>query len=267
MHYFVPDVYEGAEPKVLALISTLPKIAGFALLLNFSKSFSHDWQNMRLIWPNFPWVDFLVYIAIATLFVGNLSALSQKNLKRIFAYSSISHTGYLLMAIASFSVVAEQSLWFYLSIYALSNIAIFTVLHILEEKYSIYDLEALQGFFKSDRSMSFLVVILLGSFVGLPPLAGFIAKFYVFSAVFEHYIQSANTSVLLLLIAAALNTVISLFYYFNIAKSIFLKDTSAQWEPRGEALQSFNTERIVVYVLVLALIIFGIFPNLLIGLF
>jgi NADH-quinone oxidoreductase subunit N len=171
------------------------------------------------------------------------------------------------MSIAAFNQVAEESLWYYLSIYAISNIALFVVLHILEEKYSIFDIEGLEGFFKSDRSMSFLVVILLASFVGLPPLAGFIAKFYVFSATFEHYIQSANTSVLLLLIAAALNTVISLFYYFNIARSIFLKDTSAQWEPRGEALQGFNTERIVVYVLVFALIIFGIFPNLLIGLF
>lgn len=269
MHYFVPDVYEGSNPKILALISTLPKIAGFALLLNFTQLFSFEWKGMTLVWPNFPWANYILWLSVATMFIGNLSAISQKNLKRIFAYSSISHTGFILIAIASFSNVAEQSLLFYIAIYAISNIAVFILLNLLESKFGIYDLETLKGFFQKDKMLSALFILLLASFIGLPPLAGFIAKFYVFSAAFEQYLILDDPAFMILLISAALNTVISLFYYFNIAKSIFvLSNTSAESVIIGRPLmQKQYIDRMLIALLALILLVFGLFPSYLIDLF
>lgn len=259
MHYYVPDVYEGAKPKVLAVISTIPKIAGIALLLNFTKNFSFEYNKMTLVWPHFPFADLMAYIAISTLFIANLSAISQKSIKRIFAYSSISHTGFILMGIASFSSVGESSLIYYTIIFAISNVAMFFIIEDWEQRYQIKTIDDLKGYFQNHAWSSVLVVILLASFVGLPPFAGFVAKFYVFSAVFEQYVQLQNNSFLYLLIAAALNTVVSLFYYFKIVKAIFLgRDEAIVRKPSNLLLSA------LIFVLVWMLLIFGIFPDFLI---
>jgi NADH-quinone oxidoreductase subunit N len=165
MHYYVPDVYEGAKPKVLAIISTIPKIAGIALLLNFTKVFSFEYHTTTLVWPNFPFADLIAYIAIATLFVANLSAISQKNIKRIFAYSSISHTGFILMGIASFSNVGESSLLYYTIIFAISNVAMFFIIEQWEQNYNIKTIDDLKGYFQNHALSSVLVVILIASFI------------------------------------------------------------------------------------------------------
>ena len=259
MHYYVPDVYEGTKPKVLAIISTIPKIAGVALLLNFSKVFSFEYHNTTLVWPNFPFAELIAWIAIATLFVANLSAISQKNIKRIFAYSSISHTGFILMGIASFSNVGESSLLFYTIIFAISNVAVFFIIEQLEHHYHIKTLDDLKGYFTNHAISSVSIVIVLASLIGLPPFAGFVAKFYVFSAVFEHYVQLQNNVFLYLLIAGAINTVISLFYYFNIVKVIFLSRKNAIPKQRTSVLIN-----VLIFILVGMLLILGIFPNYLI---
>ena len=259
MHYYVPDVYEGAKPKVLAIISTIPKIAGIALLLNFTKVFSFEYHTTTLVWPNFPFADLMAYIAIATLFVANLSAISQKNIKRIFAYSSISHTGFILMGIASFSNVGESSLLYYTIIFAISNVAMFFIIEQWEQNYNIKTIDDLKGYFQNHALSSVLVVILIASFIGLPPFAGFVAKFYVFSAVFEQYVQLQNNVFLYLLIAGALNTVVSLFYYFKIVKVIFLSREDALVKKPSNVLLS-----IVIFVLVSMLLVLGIFPDYLI---
>lgn len=259
MHYYVPDVYEGTKPKMLAIISTIPKIAGVALLLNLTKVFSFEYHNTTLVWPSFPFAELIAWIAIATLFVANLSAISQKNIKRIFAYSSISHTGFILMGIASFSTVGESSLLFYTIIFAISNVAVFFIIEQLEQNYNIKTLDDLRGYFTNHALSSVLIVMLMASLIGLPPFAGFIAKFYVFSAVFEQYVQLQNNVFLYLLIAGAINTVVSLFYYFNIVKAIFLS--------RENALPRKKTSLVIsalIFVFVWMLLILGIFPNYLI---
>lgn len=258
-HYFTPDVYEGSNPKTLTFISTLPKIAGFTLLINFSNFFSFQWQGVQLIWPNFEWEKALSILAIATMFIGNLSALSQKNLKRIIAYSSISHTGFILMGILSFSTAGINALFYYLIVFTMSNIAIFLLIDYWEKKYQAYELKDLNGLGMLNPFTGVVAVIILASFTGLPPFAGFMAKLLVFSSVYEQYSISRHPWLLWLLISGVVNTVIALFYYFNFAKHLFFK----QHEQRIRI--KMNTYAYLVCIAMAILIIyFGVFPSILI---
>lgn len=222
-HYYSPDVYEGSSPSTLAFISTIPKIAGFAVLYLFLARFHFNYQGNVLSWPHFPWGKVLSIIAIATMFIGNLSALSQTNLKRILAYSSISHTGFLLMGLVVYSSTGLNALLYYLLVFIISNFAVFYVLHLWEHKYDVLELKQLLGLGKKDKWLSALMIVMVASLTGLPPLAGFVAKFFVFNAVFEQYQLSFEPWLLYVLIAGVLNTVIALFYYFNIIRYLFLK--------------------------------------------
>ena len=222
-HYYSPDVYEGSSPSTLAFISTIPKVAGFAVLFAFVSRFHFNFQGSILVWPHFPWEKVLSVIAIATMFIGNLSAISQRNLKRIFAYSSISHTGFILMGLIVYSQTGLEALVYYLVIYTISNFALFFILQLWESKYGIVELKQLVGLGRKEKLTASLLVLLLASFTGLPPLAGFLAKFFIFSSVFEQYQLSHEPWLMYVLIAGVLNTVIALFYYFNIARYLFLK--------------------------------------------
>jgi NADH-quinone oxidoreductase subunit N len=260
-HYYSPDVYEGSQPSTLAFISTLPKIAGFAVLYLFINRFHFQYQGSTLIWPHFNWEKVLAIIAIVTMFVGNLSALAQQNLKRIFAYSSISHTGFLLMGLVVFSSTGLDALFYYLLIYVISNFALFFILQYAESKYGIKELSQFVGFGKKEKFLSGLLVVLLASFTGLPPLAGFLAKFFVFSGVFEQYQVSHEPWLLFVLIAGVLNTVIALFYYFNIARVVFLKPG----EFSISAITILKNENLLIFlisILCLSLIYLGLQPFL-----
>jgi NADH-quinone oxidoreductase subunit N len=135
----------------------------------------------------------------------------------------------------------------------------FFIIEQWEQNYNIKTIDDLKGYFQNHALSSVLVVILIASFIGLPPFAGFVAKFYVFSAVFEQYVQLQNNVFLYLLIAGALNTVVSLFYYFKIVKVIFLSREDALVKKPSNVLLS-----IVIFVLVSMLLVLGIFPDYLI---
>lgn len=258
-HYYSPDVYEGSEPATLSFISTIPKIAGLAILYNFIEHFHFNYQGEFLVWPNFSWEKSIAIISIATMFIGNLSALSQNNLKRMMAYSSISHTGFLLISLVVFSDTGLNALYYYSLVFIISNTAVFFLLHYWETSFGIKELKDLIGVGKLKALSGAMMIILLASLTGLPPLAGFLAKFFVFGAVFEQYQSSQSPWLLYVLIAGVLNTVIALFYYFNIARHLFLKSGTSTSVKIETSIQ-MKTLLYIVAFLTLSVIALGIFP-------
>lgn len=259
-HFYAPDVYEGTRPLVLIFMSTLPKIAGLSVFFSFTGHFAFQLSTYHVVWPNFNWEKVLSVIAIATLFIGNLSALAQKNLNRLMAYSSIGHTGFLLMSLVVFSSSGTVSLLYYSLVYLLMNIGVFYILHLFSERYNIQYIDELKGLFRTAPYLSVVFVVLLASLTGLPPFAGFIAKFLVFSAVFEGYTQFQSPWLMWLLVAGVLNTVIALFYYFKIALYLFFRKAETEHQPFH-----FNVTEFVLLAIVLAVVLLGIFPSALIG--
>ncbi|WP_313672285.1 NADH-quinone oxidoreductase subunit N [Sphingobacterium multivorum] len=256
-HVWSPDVYQGAPTVITTYLATVPKIAVVVLL---SKIFS-AWLNV-----SFYFSDFLTYviiaIAIATMLIGNLAALRQQDAKRMMAYSSIGHTGILLMAVLVYQNKESNVLLFYLSIYALMNIAVFIFIDALEASLGNTTIESYRGLGKQFPLLFTSFSIVLIALVGLPPTAGFVGKLLVFSKVFEQYQNFQSFSLLALLLVGALTSVISLFYYFKIPLNAFLRENT------GSPAVKFNTLLLCIGILcTVAVLILGIFPDLLLSAF
>src|SRR5690606_20879007 len=202
--------------------------------------------------------------AIVTMLVGNLVALRQTNIKRMMAYSSIGHTGFLLMALIANLASEPQVLLFYIAVYTIMNLAVFGLIDVLEQRTGSVQLESYQGLGRQFPIL-FTVFTLLGiSLVGLPPTAGFIGKLFVFSSVFDLFQFNNNKYYLILLIVGALTSVISLFYYFKIPLFAFLR--------KGEEVKvAYSKSAQLVYIISILLgistLVLGIFPSILLSLF
>ena len=256
-HVWSPDVYQGAPTVITTYLATVPKIAVVVLL---SKILS-AWLNV-----SFYFSDFLTYviiaIAIATMLIGNLAALRQQDAKRMMAYSSIGHTGILLMAVLVYQNNESNVLLFYLSIYALMNIAVFIFIDALEASLANTSIESYRGLGKQYPLLFTSFSIVLIALVGLPPTAGFVGKLLVFSKVFEQYQNFQSFGLLALLLIGALTSVISLFYYFKIPLNAFLR------ENMGSPAVKFNRVLLCIGILcTVAVLILGIFPDLLLSAF
>jgi NADH-quinone oxidoreductase subunit N len=201
-HMWAPDVYVGAPIPVTAFLAVGSKAAGFAILLRF---FHFGVGDEPLVGTpgGLPMTYVLMMVCFLTMTLGNLAALSQTNLKRLLAYSSISHAGYALLGVLVFHEEGVRSALIYLALYYLMNLGAFWVVMLVAWRGGAVPAVALTVF--------------LASLAGLPPLAGFIGKFYVFAA-------GMNAGVVLLVLAGALNSVISLYYYFRIVKVMFLEE-------------------------------------------
>jgi NADH-quinone oxidoreductase subunit N len=255
MHFWVPDVYEGASTPVTAWLSTLPKIAGFALLINFLTPFIFFEK-----WTSFDFRLFLSVIGIITMIAGNFAAVLQTNVKRMLAYSSIGHTGFALMAIVTFTSTGLSALTYYLAVYGLANIGALALATYFANVAGAEDMEGYRGLGLKYPVASVCFVIVLISLTGLPVTAGFTGKLFVFSAVYGVYQQGHNLSLLLLMITGALTTVVSLFYYIKIPLNLFLK--------RTEMISDSPARSYSIIVLAVAisflLILLGIFPDMLV---
>ncbi len=256
-HVWSPDVYQGAPTVVTTYLATVPKIAVVVLLSKLLAA----WLSV-----SFYFSDFLLYvviiIAIATMLVGNLAALRQQDAKRMMAYSSIGHTGILLMAVLVYQNNEANVLLFYLSIYALMNIAVFIFIDSLENALGTTSIDSYRGLGKQFPLLFTAFSVVLVALVGLPPTAGFVGKLLVFSKVFEQYQQFPTFGLLTLLIVGALTSVISLFYYFKIPLNAFLKETAEQ--------HTFRPSRLLLGIGLLctvAVLLLGIFPDILLSLF
>jgi NADH-quinone oxidoreductase subunit N len=257
VHFWVPDVYQGAATPITAYLSTLPKIAAFGLLLNFLVPFVH------YPYANFTAFDFglfLSVVGIATMLVGNLAALWQTNVKRLFAYSSIGHTGFGLIAVATFSGQGILALVFYLAVYAVANIGALMLATYYVNKIGAHNLDDYKGVGLRYPLPSICFVIILISLAGLPITAGFNGKVLVFSAAYAAYQQSQNGWFLALMITGAATTLIALFYYIKIPMYMFLKKNEYHAND-----QIINHKYLLIMICFIAafLLAVGLFPQML----
>lgn len=252
-HFWSPDIYQGAPPAVVALLSTAPKIAAVAFLI-----------NLLNVGEGLPEVYYaylrqgLMLLALLTMLVGNLAALRQDKLKRLMAYSSIGHTGFVLMLVLADPVQGFEAIYFYLFIYLLTNMGVFLLLGHLEERHGIVQIVGLKGWGKVYPAWATGFSVMMVSLTGLPPTAGFTAKLLVFAGTFAAYRANGEFLLLLLLITGALTTVISLFFYFKIPLNLFLKE--------GQVPQPTSGWKVLAALCVLfafLLLLFGLFPSLL----
>ncbi len=215
-HMWAPDVYQGSPTSVTLFFAILPKIAALSVFIKFLYT---PFANM-----NDQWQTIIVFISIASMIFGAVAAIGQKNLKRLIAYSSISHMGYALAGLSTVSNQGIQSSITYISIYLVMNLAFFSCLFMLKRNDKYYEnIEDLSGLSKKHPILSFSLLIVLFSLAGIPPLAGFFAKFYVFLAVIEQ-------SMYFLAIVGLLATVIAAFYYLRIIKIIYFDPEKEKYE-------------------------------------
>lgn len=214
-HIWAPDIYEGAPPPIVALFSTVPKIAGVIILARFLVMLPET-NAIVDAEVDINWSTVLAWVAIVTMLVGNLSALWQKNAKRMMAYSSIAHAGFMLAGIVAGSAFGFESLLFYATIYLFMNFAAFLVITILSERNGSENMSDFAGLGKEFPFLGVAAVIVMLSLTGLPPTAGFTAKLLIFSSVYEAYQTNQEPLLLGLFIVGLLNTVLALFYYVKI---------------------------------------------------
>ncbi|MDO3644522.1 NADH-quinone oxidoreductase subunit N [Mucilaginibacter sp. L3T2-6] len=254
VHFWVPDVYEGAPTPVTAWLSTLPKIAAFALLINFLRPFIYFEK-----WNGFDFKLVLSIIGIITMIAGNFAAVLQKNVKRMLAYSSIGHTGFALMAVVTYNSTGVAAVIFYLAVYGLANIGALALATYFANALDADDISSYKGLGLKHPAASICFVIVLISLTGLPVSAGFTGKVFVFSSVYSVYQHDHNIWLLLLMITGALTTVVSLFYYIKIPLNLFLKRTEIL---KNTFTKSQNVVVFGVFISVL-IILLGIWPQML----
>lgn len=206
MHIWTPDVYEAAPNSVVAVFSVVPKLAAIIFLYRVA-----GFVPMS----NVTWISMLSVIAIISMFVGNLSAFWQNSPKRMMAYSSIAHSGFLLTGVIAYTKLGLKSLLFYTVIYAIMNVGIFYFIQIME-KNGLTHIEQYTGIGRKNIFLTIIVLLIMISLTGLPPTGGFIAKFLIFTAVWDFYNLNQSNAILWLFVLGLINTVIALFYYLKI---------------------------------------------------
>ena len=243
-HMWTPDVYEGAPTSITSYFAVVPKVAGLALLIKFMFI---PFSKILLEWQTI-----IIFISIASMILGAVAAMAQKNFKRLLAYSSIGHIGYALAGVATGAVSGYQSAIVYISIYVIMNIGAFSCLYLLKKdgqyKENISDLS---GISKKNPLLAISLLIILFSLAGVPPLGGFFAKFYVFVSVLEKEMYA-------LAIIGLLTTVMSAFYYLKIIKTIYFDDSVITFESSKN-----RTAQISIFTSCIILVTFFLYPSVL----
>tara|TARA_Y100001960_G_C14726411_1_gene855150 strand:+ start:258 stop:1673 length:1416 start_codon:yes stop_codon:yes gene_type:complete len=215
-HMWAPDVYQGSPTSVTLFFAILPKIAALTVFIRFLYI---PFANMIEQWQMI-----IVFLSIASMLFGAIAAIGQTNLKRLVAYSSIGHMGYALAGLSVGTNEGIQSSITYMSIYLVMNLAFFSCLFMLRRNETYYEkIEDLSGLSKNHPILAFSLLVILFSLAGIPPLAGFFAKFYIFMAVIEQ-------SMYFLAIVGLLSTVIAAFYYLRIIKIIYFDPEKEMYE-------------------------------------
>jgi NADH-quinone oxidoreductase subunit N len=241
-HMWTPDVYEGAPTSVTAFFAVTPKIAAFTLLIRVLEGpfgqLGHQWQQI------------IVVVSLLSMFVGSFGALGQNNIKRLLAYSSIGHVGFALVGVAAGQEMGIQGVLVYLAIYLFMNIGAFAIVMLMRRKgVSVEGVDDLAGLSKTHPVLAYVMAGLMFSMAGIPPLAGFWGKFYVFMAAVQAGLWTLS-------IIGLLTSVVSAFYYLRVIKVMFMD------EPNGEFDRHIGKPAKLVLVLSTAVIVlFSIFPG------
>ena len=215
-HMWTPDVYEGAPSSVTSFFAVVPKIAGIAVFIRFMQiPFSEIVDQ---------WQPILIFISLSSMILGAVAAIGQTNIKRLIAYSSIGHIGFALAGISTGTTLGYSSSITYISIYVIMNLGMFACIFSMKREGEYCEnLNDLSGISKQHPILSIALLIILFSLAGIPPLAGFFAKFYIFIAVIENKMYT-------LAIIGLLSTVISAFYYLRIVKIIYFDDANNSFD-------------------------------------
>lgn len=204
-HMWTPDVYQGAPTLVTAFMAAVSKTAAFAVLIRVVAAFAH----LQAIWEPVLWL-----LAVLSMTLGNLLAINQRDAKRMLAYSSIAHAGYLLVGLLSANETGLTGLLFYLIVYSLMTIGAFGVLSLMVRAGDDTSIDALRGLWKRQPFAAAIMAILLLSLAGIPPLGGFWGKWYLFSAA----IESSHLGIAMIL---AINSVIGAYYYLRLTATLY----------------------------------------------
>jgi NADH-quinone oxidoreductase subunit N len=244
-HMWTPDVYEGSPTTITAFFAVAPKIAALGLitriLFTALPSLIEDWQSI------------LILLSILSMLLGAFSAIGQSNIKRLLAYSSISHMGFALMGVINGSIEGVTSLCLYLLIYLAMSLAIFiSIIALKNGDEHIEDINQLSGLSKTRPINAIVISILLFSLAGIPPLAGFFAKFYVLYA-------AISVELYYLAIFGVLSSVISAFYYLRIIKIMYFEESVTTYDPVSKRLSS------IIYLLTAFTTLFFIKPSIFIS--
>jgi len=244
-HMWAPDVYEGSPTSVTLFFTMVPKIAALTVFIRFLYV-----PFLNLIDQ---WQMIIVFLSIASMLFGAIAAIGQTNIKRLIAYSSIGHIGYTLAGLATGSNEGIQSSIIYISIYIIMNLALFSCLLMLKRNNQYYEeIGDLSGLSKNHPLLSLSLLIILFSLAGIPPLAGFFAKFYIFKAVLEQ-------SMYFLAIVGLLSTVVAAFYYLRIIKIIYFDAEKEKYDQDHNMWLKFSLAFSTVLI-----IFYFIFPSQLI---
>ncbi|MCH7760666.1 NADH-quinone oxidoreductase subunit N, partial [candidate division TA06 bacterium] len=248
-HMWTPDAYEGAPTPITGFMSVGPKAAGFAALIRVFMIGLYPLKS--------DWLFFIAVMAVLTMTLGNIVAIAQGNIKRMFAYSSIAHAGYVLigLAVATNPVNTEglpdglTSVLFYLFSYALMNIGVFAIVALVQKHHGGISIEGFNGLAQKRPGLAAAMLIFLLSLAGIPPTLGFVGKFYIFGAAIENGFAW-------LAILGVLNSVIAAFYYFRVILNMYMK------EPVGEF--TYTPSRPLAFAVgasALATLFFGLYPK------
>ncbi len=217
-HFWTPDVYEGAPISITAYLSVASKAAGFALLMRFLKTTFVTYVDPHGSWQLFnifDWQTLLILISVLTMTLGNFAALWQDNLKRMLAYSSIAHAGYMLLGVLVLTNKGVSAVMFYFFVYLIMNLGAFFVVMIIANKIGSENIDDYDGLGYSSPFLGVTFGIFLVSLTGLPPTAGFIGKLNLFVALLDK-------QMVVVAVIAVINSVVSLYYYIRVLKHMFL---------------------------------------------
>ena len=238
-HFWTPDVYEGSPTLITSFMSTVVKTAGFAVFLRL---FSTCFISITPFW-----MPTILGIAILTLFIGNLTALYQQSFKRMLAFSSISHAGYMLFAIVAIGASSANGVFVYATAYSIASIIAFGVLILVSRQAGSDSFDSFNGLAKKNPFLALTLTIAMLSLAGIPLTAGFVGKFFMFST-------ALSKAQLALVIIAVLNAIVSIFYYFKVIIAMyFVAD-----EPAEVVVPSYYN--FVLGISALAIIVIGIYP-------
>ncbi len=254
-HFWTPDVYEGAPITITAFLSVASKAGGFAMMIRFFKVTFIDSSVVTLpagAWASikgFDWVAVIAALSVLTMTLGNLVAIWQNNLKRMLAYSSIAHAGYMLMGVVVLNNEGLSAIMLYFVVYLFMNLGAFYIVMLVANKTGSEDIEDYKGIGPKAPFVTVALAIFLLSLTGLPPTAGFIGKLYLFAALL-------NSGWVWLAVVGAINSVISLYYYVRVLRNMYLRSDERH---ANLSLEFGLAQKLVVMLLLFPTLLFGLY--------
>ncbi len=241
-HVWVPDVYEGAPTPITAFLSVASKAAGIAAFL---RVFFHSFLIFQV-----DWILLMAVLASLAMIIGNIIALLQTNIKRMLAYSSIAQIGYIMLGVVAATARGASSVAFYLFVYLFANMGAFNVAIAFSNNTGSDEIKDYAGLSRRSPALAAMMAVFMLSLVGIPPLAGFVGKYYLFSAAIEQ-------GYFWLVVVAVLTSVISLYYYVGVVRQMYFQPAA-----REESLSTGAALKTALIISVVGVLLFGIYPNI-----